>query len=143
MKTILLILPLIATAFLFFCCKHTQYTAANLPADQLRWGNGGGFVGKETMYILLENGQLFKRDGAQGELKELPSVKAKKAHALTESAEKLGLLNTQFAHPGNTYQFVEFEDDGKKNRISWGDAKYPVDGKIQELYGKLMELVKN
>lgn len=143
MKTILLLLSASAVVFLFFCCKHTKYTAANLPADQLRWGNGGGIVGKETTYTLLENGQLFKRDGLKAELMELPPVKGKRANALVESAEKLGLLKMDFVHPGNTYQFIEFEDEGKKSRVSWGDPKFPVDPKIQELYKKLSGLVKN
>ncbi|MEI6408830.1 MAG: hypothetical protein WCR52_05580 [Bacteroidota bacterium] len=143
MRTILLLLSATAVVFLFFCCEHTKYTAANLPADQLRWGSGGGIVGKETTYTLLENGQFFKRDGIKADLMELAPIKARQANALVESAEKLGLLKMDFAHPGNTYQFIEFEDDGKKSRVSWGDPKFPVDGKVQELYKKLSDLIKN
>lgn len=143
MRTILLLLSASAVVCLFFCCKHTKYTAANLPADQLRWGNGGGFVGKETTYILLENGQLFKRDGIKVDPVELAPIKGRQANALVESAEKLGLLKMSFVHPANTYQFIEFEDDGKNSRVSWGDPKFPVDTKVQELYNKLSELIKN
>lgn len=140
MKTILLLLSASAVVCLFFCCKHTKYTAANLPADQLRWGNGGGFVGKETTYMLLENGQIFKRDGIKADLLELAPIKSRQANTLVESAEKLGLLKMDFVHPGNTYQFIEFEDDGKKSRVSWGDSRFSVDPKIQELYKKLSDL---
>ena len=143
MRTILLLLSASAVVCLFFCCKHTKYTAANLPADQLRWGNGGGFVGKETTYILLENGQLFKRDGIKNDPVELAPIKGRQANALVESAEKLGLLKMEFVHPSNTYQFIEFEDDGKKSRVSWGDPKFPVDAKVQELNKKLSDLIKN
>ena len=62
MKTIILALAFPAAAFLFFACKQTRYAADNLPDRQLRWGSGGGYVGKETTYTLLDNGQIFIRE---------------------------------------------------------------------------------
>jgi hypothetical protein len=143
MKTILFTCSMLATVCLLAFCKHTQYTTANLPAKQLRWGNGGGFTGKETAYTLLENGQIFKRDGVDGVLSEIKGTKTKTGTALLKTAETLGLSKLDLVHPGNTYNFIEVPDGQKTKRLSWGDPKYQVDPKIQDLYNQLTKLVSN
>lgn len=123
-------------------CKHPKYTAENLPEDRITFGNGGGFAGIETSYTLLENGQLFKFDSKAPNLMEMAGPKKRAANNLFETAESLGLLTLDFKYPGNIYQFIEFQDDGKKSRVAWGDSEHPVDPKIKELYNQLMELVQ-
>lgn len=140
MKTYLFYPVLLSTISLFFACKHTQYTADKLPDELLRWGNGGGITGKETSYVLLENGQLFQRDGVQAALTALPSIKSRKADGLIDKAENLGVLTLAFAHPGNTYQFIELEDEGKKNRVVWGDGKFPANPELAAFYQELVQL---
>ena len=48
---------LLALAATSVACKHTHYNASNLPEKQLYWGSGGGFVGKESYFTLLEIGR--------------------------------------------------------------------------------------
>lgn len=136
-------LALLCAAILFGQCKHTRYTADNLPDDWLRFGSGGGFTGVETTYTLLENGQLFQANSQGKGTTELPPCKRRDANKLFESAEKLGLLQLDFQHPGNTYQFMEFQDDGQSRRIAWGDREHPVDEKIKALYDQLIALTAN
>ncbi|HNG89301.1 MAG TPA: hypothetical protein PK858_03825, partial [Saprospiraceae bacterium] len=111
------------------------------PERQLRWGKGGGFVGKETTYTLLENGQVFLRD-ISAAIHEVDGVKARKAKALYGTAEKLGLSQLDFKHPGNTYQFIEVMQDNALRRILWGDAQHAVDPAIAKLYADLEALTK-
>ena len=40
-----------------------KYSASKLPAEQIIFGNGGGFAGIETSFLLLDNGQIFKKIG--------------------------------------------------------------------------------
>lgn len=141
MKTIILALTCSAAAFLFFACKQTRYAADNLPDRQLRWGSGGGYVGKETTYTLLDNGQIFTRETGS-KLAETTAAKPKKAKALYEMMESLGLLKIDFQHPGNTYNFIEVLSGDSVKRISWGEKDHPVDPNIQDLYRQLNELVK-
>lgn len=142
MKILLLSISLLACSTLFSFCKHTKYTPTTLPAKQLRWGNGGGFTGKETTYTLLENGQIFKREGAGALLVELEAAKKKNAKTLFETAETLGLSKLDFMHPGNIYSFIEVPEGEGSKRITWGDTRTPVDPKVQEFYGQLVQLVK-
>jgi len=124
-------------------CKHPQYSADNLPDEYLLFGNGGGFAGTETTYTLLENGQLFKSSSVAPKLTELKSCKRKLADQLIETAEDLGILQLDFAHPGNIYKFIELKDDGQARRITWGDPAHPVDEKIGALYEQLVQLTAN
>jgi len=132
---------LCCTAAFFSQCKNTKYTADKLPGEYLRFGNGGGFTGVETSYTLLENGQLFKSVSREPEMQELASGKRKQAKKLFEKAEALNLLALEFMHPGNIYQFLEFQDDGVTNRIAWGEKDKPVDENIKLLHEELMRLI--
>lgn len=141
MKIILISLTLVAMASLLWFCKHQpKFTADNLPTKQLRWGKGGGFVGKETAYTLLENGQIFVREMG-GALTESPRTKGKKALAAYKLAETLGLSKLDFNHPGNTYSFLEWQEGDAVKRIAWGDANEPVDGNLQSLFDTLNGLL--
>jgi hypothetical protein len=83
MKIIPILLPL-ALCLAFFACKTPQYNASNLPDTQLRFGYGGGVVGKETTYCLLENGQIFVSK-YEREMEEVPNaeIKPKDAEVFT------------------------------------------------------------
>ena len=141
MKTILFSLTLLATAFLLFTCKNTKYAPGNFPDHQLRWGSGGGYAGKETMYTLLNNGQIFVLEKG-GQLTETGKTKGKKAKELYAMIETLGLQKLDFKHPGNTYDFIEVLSGDSVQRISWGEKDKPVDPKIKDFFGQLQELVK-
>ena len=142
MKLILISLTLLATASLLWFCKHQpKFTADNLPTQQLRWGSGGGVVGKEKTNILLKNGQVFKRD-INGAIQEWDKAKTKTATALFETAASLGLQKMAFNHPGNLYNFLEYQDGDAVSRLVWGDPKTPLDPSLESLYNQLNELVK-
>lgn len=136
-----IILVSIATAGLVlgFCkAPSSSYTTDNLPEKQIRWGNGGGFTGKESQYILLENGQIFA-GGATA--KALDGTRRAKAKKLFKTMEKIGLKSLEFQYPGNTYKYIEVVDGGKTRRIVWGDSQHIVSADVQDFYQKLSELV--
>ena len=141
MKTILILLTLSATAFLWLACKQPKYAPGNFPDNQLRWGNGGGVVGKETTYTLLDNGQIFIRDMG-GPLTEIGKTKGKNAKELFGMIETLGLQKIDFQHPGNVYDFIEVLSGDSVHRISWGEKDKPVDPKIRDMFNRLNALVK-
>ncbi len=136
-------MALVGVSALFLYCRPAKYTAQNMPQQQLRFGSGGGYVGKEKMFALLENGQLFKMEGVSNDTAAIKGAKRKLAAGLFKTVAEMGLENMKFQHPGNTYQFIEIADStGKSNRIAWGDNAHPVDEKVKTLFGQLMGLVK-
>lgn len=141
MRILLIALALFASTTLLWFCKHTKYAPNNMPAQQLRWGNGGGFVGKEVSYTLLDNGQIFMQEKG-GALSEAASTKSRTAKSLYQTAEALGLSRLDFQHPGNIYKFIEIQSSDGVKRISWGDAEHPVDKGVTDLFAQLNALVK-
>lgn len=141
MKFILITLTIFASTFLWLSCKNNKYAADKLPEKQIRWGNGGGFVGKESAHILCDNGQLFKRD-IVGATSEAGRTKAKKAKALYKTIETLDLGKMEFNHPGNIYNFIEFQEGDMVSRVVWGDKNAPVGKPVEELFAQLNGLLK-
>ena len=141
MKSILITLTILSIAFIGLSCKHTKYTADKLPEKQLRWGNGGGFVGKESAHILCENGQIFSRD-VMGKTTEADKTKGKKAKAVFKAAQETGLSKMEFNHPANIYNFIEIQEGDMVSRVVWGDKSYPVDKSVESLFVTLNGLIK-
>jgi hypothetical protein len=141
MKFILFSLVLLATVMLWSGCKGSKYSAEKLPEQQLRWGTGGGFVGKESAYILCDNGQIFSRD-IMGVTKSAGKAKSKLAKAHFKTVETLQISKIDFTHPGNTYSFLEWQDGDMVRRIVWGDKAFPVEKSVEDLYGALNGLLK-
>ena len=124
-------------------CSGSKYSIAELPELQLNFGNGGGFTGAENMFVLLKNGQAFKKNSLSKETMELPNIKRKLIKDIFKQAESLDLNNLDINTPGNMYKFIELKLPGVvSKRLSWGSPDNPVDEKIEGLYTTLTELVK-
>ncbi len=142
MKIILISLTLLAVSALLLFCKHQpKFSADNLPPQQLRWGNGGGYAGRETTYTLLSNGQVFKQEH-QDTLTETVKTKRKTAAAIYKTAAALDLAKLEFEHPGNIYSFLEWQDGDAVQRVTWGDPAFPVNADVKALYGRLNALLE-
>ncbi|MDZ4679694.1 MAG: hypothetical protein SGI94_04585 [Saprospiraceae bacterium] len=131
---------LFVLAVVFSACKGTQYTPANLPEQQLAFGDGGGFAGAYTEYLLLENGQLFVQKGLGGERVEIPSTKKRTAKAMFKQASVLLTDSTAFNYPGNMYYFLHRKDTGVDIRLTWGAPGYEVNGEVKALYEQMLKL---
>lgn len=131
---------LFVLAAVFSACKGTQYTPANLPEQQLAFGDGGGFAGAYTEYLLLENGQLFVQKGLSGERMEISATKKSTAKAMFKQATNLLTDSMAFNYPGNVYYFLQRKDTGLDVRVTWGAPGYEVNGDVKALYEKLVKL---
>jgi hypothetical protein len=122
-------------------CKSKKAVLDPASAPAIVWGNGGGFTGKEVSFKLLENGQIFKSEGAQSGISlEMKPIKAKVAKAMFSAAKELDLATVALNSPGNMYYFVEFQVDGKPNRITWGDKQAELPQKLKDFYVLLNQL---
>jgi hypothetical protein len=135
-------LPILLPALLLLlssACRPTRFGPSNLPETRLEWGGGGGITGQEKRYLLLENGQVFAGNPARRDsLDALPDARRRQARLLFKAAQKAGLANLDFEHPGNTYSFVGLS--GK--RVSWGAQGHPAPAAATDLYQRLNQLVK-
>lgn len=132
-------LPLFALLLVLAGCK--TYSTEALPETRLYFGSGGGFAGTFTEYMLLENGQFFKRESQQAEFTALPKVKRRQAKLLFSNWTKEKMSEQDFQHPGNLYHFVRMEDKGLKHRLSWGASNHPTPASIKEFYSSCQALI--
>lgn len=137
-------LPVLAMMLLFSqACKVAKYTPEKLPARQVVFGDGGGFVGIETSYTLLENGQLFKQVGVEGAFEELKSIKPKQAKAFFEKVNSLQLFKLDIEKPGNMYYFLRHVTDNLDSRVTWGAGDYLPPQALVSVYKELKALTKD
>ena len=124
-------------------CKTVKHTADKLPATQLQFGNGGGFAGKETTFVLLENGQLFSKN-TKGEYAEMVKVGTKNAKKCFKACTDISTF--KYNNPGNIYNFVGMTTDSTRCRMTWGGTVAAKDTamlkKAKNLYDSLTKLVK-
>ncbi|MBP7183905.1 MAG: hypothetical protein KBA06_00215 [Saprospiraceae bacterium] len=128
---------------ILFSCKTSM---VNSPLDYekraITFGKGGGFTGKETSYVLLQNGQLFEKKSdsvfVQVALIEKKLYKSLFADALSNKLDQI-----QCNKPGNMYYFVAYDDAKKKisNKITWGDANAQLESKVKEFYKEINKLI--
>jgi hypothetical protein len=124
-------------------CKTVKHTSDKLPKTQMQFGSGGGFVGKEMTYVLLQNGQIFMKD-IKGNYTEMVKISEKKAKKCFKTSETLA--NYKCNDPGNVYQFMGVYTDSTSHKMVWGGTKAPSDTTMHKqltgLFDSLSKLVK-
>lgn len=120
-----------------YSCKSTNYTYAELPANQLIFGKGGGISGAVTTYTLLENGQIFSEKSLEKTTAELQKIKKNDAKKLFAELAELNFTEYEMNHPGNVYYFIQLKKDSLEHKIVWGDEAHPVKTELQGLYDRL------
>ncbi len=129
--------------FSLFSCKTPSYTPEDFPEGKITFGSGGGFTGIYTDYVLLENGQFFRKSSNEKEFIALPKIGKNKVSQVFKNVTTLKLMSLNFNNPGNMNTYVKMKIDGQEQEITWGvpGPKPPKDAKL--FYKILMNLVKN
>jgi hypothetical protein len=123
-------------------CRAQRATPDTYTGRQLIFGNGGGFSGAESTYVLLDNGQLFsvETDKAtrQEKYKPLKQLSLTITRQLFSKAEALQLEQLAFSHPGNMYYFIGLQENNTTHRATWGHPSYSAPAKAEILYHQLI-----
>ncbi len=129
--------------FITLGCKTAKFQATELPPEHIIVGNGGGFTGVQTEFIVLENGQVFEKSSLTGTTNEIKSINKKKAQHFFELVNSIQIDSMDFNHPGNIYKYVTLNSENRKESIVWGDVNYEVSGKVEECYQSIWEAIKS
>ena len=121
-------------------CKLTHYNPELYKKPVILFGEGGGFSGKETTYVLIKKGYLFKKVGSAEEYELVRTVPVESCQSIFKKVKALSpaMLKTQQA--GNMYQFMEVEVEKETYRMVWGNEGKPVDPELKALYKELIGL---
>lgn len=123
---ILIAFPLLSVILLAFVgCKSFEVLPPDYDGASISFGQGGGFVGRETAHVLLDNGEIFSMD-YQMNFEPSKRLATSTTEQLFSNIETLGLQNVNYMKPGNTYKFIEIKSASGVNRISWDDMSKNV-----------------
>ncbi len=123
-----------------------KYSAIKLPSEQIIFGSGGGFVGIETSFLLLDNGQLFKKIGQDSVWAAIKSANKKIAKQyFIEGRNLFTSVKDTINDPSNTYSFLELRDKQtgeNPRRFVWSRTKSPSHKSADIFYRALNLLVQ-
>lgn len=125
----------------FMACKTKKYTPTELSETRIHFGNGGGFVGAQNAYVLLENGQLYQHDIRQDSMQALENVRRKICKDLFKMMETINESDMGTNQPGNRYFYVEYITPDQQIKTTWGASGVQVDSTLKAAYLQLMEQV--
>lgn len=118
---------------IFISCS-TNKAVVKTSVEEIKFGSGGGFTGKEITYTLNSNGKLT--EGA----KDIKQIDSKKTMLLFKEAEKNKTYS--FNEPQNMYSFIAFQSKDSTNRIVWGLGSKKINKDITDFYNQLISLTK-
>lgn len=137
MKNILLFSS-VACLF-FWSCKPKDYLLDDLPNRQIVFGEGGGFTGKYTTWMLLDSGQIFQKSGVGAKYEPIGKVKYKIAKNLYKKAESIPAETMKESRPGNYNYELILQRDTLELKSTWANEA-DVDTLILSFYKELRVL---
>lgn len=124
-----LIMKVICFAFFSVLLACTSSKSGKPAQDVLRFGHGGGVVGKEHSYFLKNNREL---SGADCQTVRLSS---NQYNQLLKNIEVLGIRKIHYRQPGNLYKFIEIEiPEIGWQRIVWDPSDSQVPSELTLFY---------
>ncbi|WP_236648937.1 FAD-binding oxidoreductase [Spirosoma sp. 209] len=124
------------------CTKRLATRPDSYAGRQLLAGSGGGFTGFTTTYILLDNGQLFRKH--HGDTTYLPLGKQKRAlvrRFFTAAEDTCQIKTTRYDQPGNRSRFVGWQQGEQTYRVTWSVADTAVPAAYPALYNAFMAMI--
>lgn len=109
---------------IFCSCKTKKFATPEeaTKINSITLSNGGGFSGRYTKYIILENGQIFKSNGIVDEYKSLPSLKKSIAKEIFKKYRDLSIADDDTIESGNMTYSIAFKDKkGEVKKQKWVD----------------------
>jgi hypothetical protein len=113
---------------------------AKQPKFQLKFGNGGGFTGLKTTYVLGSDGTLVKEQNIGDKKEILKKVKKKDIKKITKLIQSANFPSLKIDNTGNMTNFVQLTMDGKDYKTQWSGMT-SGNGALDELYKTLIALI--
>ncbi len=129
---------------LMLSCKSSSLLPSEYKGDQIHFGQGGGFTGMVTYFILLDDSRIFQKNTMDSTYTELAEWENAFARQMFDNFESLGLDKVEYYHPGNLYYFIEHHAQGKDpHRISWGKSDMTPPDNVVNFYNLLFKSTKS
>ena len=130
---LLILLAILVTA----ACSSSKLSPGNYLGDQIHFGQGGGFTGNVSYYVLLDDGRLFQKQLLDTTYTHQATWKKNFTKQIFSNYHELNLDSLAHSEPGNLYYFVEMHQDGKVHRLVWGNPGFTPSQKLVDFYNIL------
>ena len=105
-------------------------------------GSGGGIVGKETVYVLLDDGRLFSRKLGQTSYTFIGKQTAANTKKVFWSVEdRCAIRKTAYNKPGNMYRFVGWKKGAETRRVAWAPGDKTLPPNYERVYTGFMGMI--
>lgn len=135
---LLLLVPIIITAT---GCKSNKIKQRDLSAVKITVGQGGGFTGYYTDYIIYGTGKVEKYTTKDNTTREMNRVPADSVRAWVNRIDQVNFTGIELDQPGNMNYYMYFEEPGTNHKVRWGGAVPPAD--LEKLYNRIWNAVNN
>lgn len=100
--------------------------------------SGGGIAGSATVFKIGLDGKVLKGKGSGTvNFDEQSKLKKSVAQMYYRKVKMAVKTASDFNHPGNMYYSIAIFENGKENKITWGDFQYPVPDQPKNLYQEI------
>lgn len=98
-------------------------------------GSGGGVVGKETTYALLDDGRLFGKKSGDKTYTYIGKQTAANTKKVFWSVEdRCAIKKTTYQKPGNLYRFVGWRKGREAYKVTWTPGDKAVPANYEQVY---------
>ncbi len=125
-------------------CKSPNHLPSEYKGDQLHFGQGGGFTGAVTYYVLLDDSRVFEKNTMDSSYTPMTEWNKDFTRQMFGNYKSLGLDKIDYYHPGNLYYFIEHHTQGDEpHRISWGKSDMTPPETVVNFYNLLFKSTKS
>jgi hypothetical protein len=125
-------------------CSSPQEFPAVYKQDQIHFGQGGGFTGGVTYYVLLEDGRVFQRGQRDTTMTYLEKWSPGFTEQMFTNFTSLHLHEISFNEPGDLYYFIDYRSPGHADhRLTWGRNGFKPDPNATRFYNLLFKSIKS
>jgi len=125
-------------------CRSSKEYPADFKGDQIHFGQGGGFSGIVTHYVLLEDGRLFQKAYRDSSFTFLTNWSSDFVKQMFSNYHLLQLDKIEMYEPGDLYYFIEYHTGDKDiHRVTWGRPGTKPDDNIVIFYNLLYRSTKS
>ena len=123
-------------------CNTKKEIPQTFEGPHIAFGQGGGFSGLKTEYILLRNGNLYKRNAGSKDFKALKPFDKQFVGQIHRNIDFLNLKEIRCNNPGDLYYYVELHEKESVHRMVWGKPDFKPDQTLVSFYNILFRSVK-
>jgi len=124
-------------------CHPSNEFPKKYRGEQIQFGQGGGFSGAVTQFVLLEDGRLFQLPWRDSTKTYIGQWEKNFTKQIFQNYKVLNLEKLTYNEPGDLYYFIDYQtDENVHHRIVWGKPGFHPEENLISYYNLLFRSSK-